>query len=314
MQAVITTGYGSVDVLEIQGIDKPEISDKEILIRVHACSVNPIDWKIRSGQLKMVSGKKPPRILGGDFSGTVETLGKEVNTFSVGDEIWGHVSALKGGAYAEYIKVNVENICLKPKNADFIQATAIPLAGLTAYQSLVDYGKVKANSEVLINGCTGGVGSVAVQVAKFLGCRVTGICSTNNIEYAKSIGVDVIVDYKQENILDSNKTFDSVYDFVGNMTFSDSKKILKEKGIFITVNPSFSLLIFGGLVNLFRSKKCKGMLVKSSSANLKKLKDMVESGALKATVEKVFPLEQVRQAHTISEAGRVVGKIVLSLR
>ena len=135
-----------------------------------------------------------------------------------------------------------------------------------------------------------------------------------NAEYAKSIGVDVVVDYKQENILDSNKMFDSIYDFVGNMTFSESKNILNKKGAFITANPNVPLLVFGGLMNLFRSKKCKGVMVKSSSDNLKKLKDMAESEALRTTVEQIFPLEEVRQAHTLSESGRVVGKVVLSLK
>ena len=312
MKAVITTQYGSVDVLDVKEVEKPEISDREILIRVRACSVNPIDWKIRSGQMKMVSGLKPPKILGGDFSGTVDMVGKEVKEFKIGDEIWGHVKAFKGGAYAEYVKVSIEDICLKPKNFDFIQAAAIPLAGLTAYQSL-GLGKVKANSKVLINGCTGGVGSVAVQVAKFLGCTVTGVCSTKNIEYAKRIGVDVIVDYKQEDVLKLNKKFDSVYDFVGNLSFSASKSLIKEGGTFVTAIPTIALLMFGDVINNFRSKKCKGILVKSSMVDLKALKAMAEAGALVATVEKVFPLDQVRQAHTVSESGRVVGKVVMSL-
>jgi NADPH:quinone reductase-like Zn-dependent oxidoreductase len=314
MKAVVTSDYGSVEVLNIENVEKPTIGKNEILICIYACSVNPIDWKIRKGLLKAVSGKKPPKILGGDFSGIVDEVGAEIKDFKIGDEVWGHINALKGGAYAEYIKVNTNNICLKPKNFDFIQAASIPLAGLTAYQSLVNYGKIKENSTVLINGCTGGVGSIAVQVAKFLGCHVTGVCSAKNAEYASSIGVDVIIDYKQENILNSNKTFDSIYDFVGNMTFSESKKIIKEQGAFITLNPSFPLLIFGGIMNCFRSKKYKGMLVKSSSDNLNKLKDMVESEALKATVESVFPLEKVQQAHTHSESGRVVGKVVMSLK
>ncbi|WGK68199.1 NAD(P)-dependent alcohol dehydrogenase [Candidatus Haliotispira prima] len=313
MKAIVTSGYGSVEMLDVAEVEKPEISDTEILIRVRACSVNPIDWKIRSGQIKMISGSKPPKILGGDFSGTVEAIGKEIQEFTIGDEIWGHVNALKGGAYAEYIKANVQDICLKPRNFDFVQAAAIPLAGLTAYQSLVRLGEVKADSEVLINGCTGGVGSVAVQVAKFLGCTVTGVCSTKNIEYAKRIGVDVIVDYKQEDVLHLNKEFDSVYDFVGNLSFPASKCIIKESGTFVTAIPSIPRIIFGGMLNSFRSKKCKGILVQSSSADLKTLKAMAESEALVATVEKVFPLNQVRQAHIASESGRVVGKIVMSL-
>ena len=313
MKAIVTSGYGSVDVLEVREVEKPEISDGGILIRVRACSVNPIDWKIRSGQMKMVSGLKPPKILGGDFSGTVEAIGKGINEFKIGDEVWGHVNAIRGGAYAEYIKVNVANICLKPNNFDFTQAATIPLAGLTAYQSLVGLGEVKANSEVLINGCTGGVGSVAVQVAKFFGCTVTGVCSTKNIEYAKRIGVDVIVDYKQEDVLNLSKEFDSVYDFVGNLSFAASKKILKENGTFVTAVPSLSMLLFGGMLNHFRSKKCKGILVKSSRVDLEALRGMAEIGKLVATIETVLPLDQVRQAHTMSESGRVVGKIVMSI-
>ena len=313
MKAIVTSKYGSVDVLNVAEVEKPEIGDKEILIRIRACSVNPIDWKIRSGQMKMVSGSKPPKILGGDFSGTVDAIGKEIKEFNRGDEVWGHINAFKGGAYAEYVKATVGNLCLKPHNFDFVQAAAIPLAGLTAYQSLVNLGKVKANSEVLINGCTGGVGSVAVQVAKFLGCKVTAVCSTKNIEYAKSIGVDVIIDYTQEDVLNLSKKFDSVYDFVGNLSFSASKCIIKEGGTFVTAIPTVSMLMFGGVLNYFRSKKCKGILVKSSRVDLKALQGMAESEALKATVEKVFPLEQVRQAHIASESGRVVGKVVMTL-
>ena len=177
MKAVITSGYGSVEVLNIENTEKSKIGKDELLIRTHACSVNPIDWKIRKGLFKAISGKKPPKILGGDFSGIVDEIGVEIKDYKIGDEVWGHVYAFKGGAYAEYIKVKINNISLKPKKFDFIQAAAIPLAGLTAYQSLVDYGKIKENSEVLINGCTGGVGSFGVQIAKFLGCNVTGVCS-----------------------------------------------------------------------------------------------------------------------------------------
>ena len=311
MKAVVTNGYGSIDVLDIKDIEKPKISDEEILVRVQVCSVNPIDWKIRSGQIKMLSGSKPPKVLGGDFSGIVEATGKNVKKFAKGDEVWGHISAFKGGAYAEYIKVKTEDISLKPSGFSFTEAAAIPLAGLTAYQSLVYLGKIKANDKILINGCTGGVGNIAVQIAKFLGCEVTGICSTKNIDYAKKIGVDVVIDYTKDDILKQDEMFDSVYDFVGNLSFSQSQKMMKDRGIFVTALPSIFAFMFADIINFFRSKKSKNILVKSSKDDLEALKNIAESDALIATIEKVFPLEDVKKAHTLSESGRVVGKVVM---
>ncbi len=313
MKAVITSGYGAVDRLTVNEVEKPIINDDEILVRVHACSVNPIDWKIRSGQMKMISGSKPPKILGGDFSGVVDAVGENTHEFKLGDEVWGHVSALKGGSYAEYIKVTAENLCLKPKNFDFIQAASIPLAGLTAYQTLVNFGGIKTKDEVLINGCAGGVGSIAVQLAKSLGCRVSGVCSTKNIEYAKSIGVDTVIDYKQSDVLQLDTQFNAVFDFVGNLSFSKAKHIMANKARFVTAVPTMAILLFGGFLNLFRSKTCKGMFVKTSNSDLQILKDMAESDALKATIAHKLPLEHVREAHSISESGRVVGKIVMSV-
>lgn len=313
MKAVVTSGYGPVSVLSVEDVEKPQIGDEEILVRIRACSVNPIDWKIRSGQAKIMSGLTPPKILGGDFSGTVDAVGNRVTDFRVGEEIWGHFSAAKGGAYAEQIKVDSNNICLKPKNFDFIEAASVPLAGLTAYQSMVYGGGAKSGNEILINGCTGGVGSSAVQIGKYLDCRVTGVCSTKNIEFAKRIGVDEIVDYKQDDVLQLNREFDSIYDFVGNMSFKKTKHLLKENGSFVTAIPGTLLYFFGGMVNRFRSKKSIGMLVRSSSKNLETLKIMAESEKLVPTVEKVYPLDQVQEAHTRSESGRVVGKLVLTV-
>ncbi len=313
MKAVVTSAYGSVNVLNVEEVEKPQIGDEDILVRVRACSVNPIDWKIREGHLKIITGKLPPKILGGDFSGTVEDFGNKVTGFSKGLEVWGHISAAKGGAYAEYIKVTAENITPKPKNFDFVQSASIPLAGLTAYQALVDHGKIKAGLDVLINGCTGGVGSAAVQIAKTLGCNVTGVCSTKNIAFATRIGVDEIVDYKQTDVLNSGKTFDGIFDFVGNLSFPKTESILKDKGIFVTANPSLPSLILGTVFNNFRSKKSKSVLVKSSKSNLEYLKNMAESGTLETTVEAVYPLSQVREAHTHSASGRVVGKVVMSV-
>lgn len=313
MKAVITSGYGQVDVLNVEEVEKPQIQDDEILVRVHACSVNPIDWKLRSGMMKIMSGMAPPKILGGDYAGTIENIGSNVSDFKIGDEIWGHINATIGGAYAEFIKVKTENISLKPKNFDFTQAASVPLAGLTAYQSLVYYGKVKSRDKILINGCAGGVGNIAVQVGKYLECQVTGVCSTKNIKFAKKIGVDETIDYNQTNVLELKKEFDVIFDFVGNLSLSQTKHKLKSNGAFVTAVPSVPLFMFGRMVNRFRSQKAIGVLVKSSRKNLETLKLMAETEKLVPTIEAVYSLDQVQEAHTKSETGRVVGKLVMTL-
>ena len=313
MKAVITSGYGSEDVLSIGNIDKPNINDNEILIKVHACSVNPIDWKLRGGHMKIMSGLKPPKVLGGDFAGIVEEIGKKITHFNIGDEVWGQRNASIGGSYAEFIKVEENNISLKPKNFDFNQAASIPLAGLTAYQSLVYKGKVKSGDKILINGSSGGVGTIAIQIGKNLGCHVTGVCSTNNIELAKNLGCDKVIDYKNEDVLKLNDKFDAIFDFVGNLSLATAKHILKSTGVFTTAVPSVSLFMFGGLLNKFKSQKAEGILINSSRKNLDAMRKMAEENKLVPTIEKVYPLDQVQEAHKKSESGRVVGKVIMSV-
>ena len=313
MKAVINSSYGSEDVLSIGNIDKPKIGDNEILVKVHACSVNPIDWKLRGGHMKIISGLKPPKVLGGDFAGVVEEIGKNITHFNIGDEVWGQRDASVGGAYAEFIKVEENNISLKPKNFNFNQAASIPLAGLTAYQSLFYKGKVKSGDKILINGSSGGVGTLAIQIGKNLGCHITGVCSTNNVELTKNLGCDKIIDYKKEDALKLNDKFDAIFDFVGNLSLAKTKHILKPQGVFTTVVPSLSLFMFGGLLNKFKSQKAEGILINSSRKNLDAIRQMAEENKLVSTIEKVYQLDQVKEAHKKSESGRVVGKIVMSV-
>ena len=229
MKAVVINRYGAADVLEYREVEKPAINDDEILVEVYASSVNPVDWKVRQGQLKIITGKKFPRILGCDFSGKIAEIGKNIKNYKVGDEIYGMVSALKGGAYAEYVKVSLENILAKPRNLDFEQAAAVPLAGLTALQSLRNLGKIKQGDRVLINGCSGGVGSFAIQIAKSFDANVTGICSSKNIEFSKNLGADNVIDYTRKNILERDETYDIFFDVVGNQSFSQIKKLLTKE-------------------------------------------------------------------------------------
>ena len=186
----------------------PEPNENQLLIKVYACSFNAIDWKILRGDFKIITGREPPLIPGGDYSGTVEKCGANVNTFAVGDAIWGHVNAIRGGAFAQYILAEPINIDHKPANHSFEEAAAVPLAGLTACQALTDHAKLSRKNNVLINGCTGGTGTIAIQIAKAIGCNDTGICSGKNVELASKLGCDEVVDYEKSDVLTSGLSFD----------------------------------------------------------------------------------------------------------
>lgn len=311
MKAVITEAYGAEDVMQIQDVSVPDISENELLIKIDASSVNPIDWKVRRGDFKIITGKKPPLILGGDFAGVVEKTGAALNRYSVGDKVWGHKNASKGGAYAEYIAVKENNIDTKPESLTFEEAASFPLAGLTAYQALVHKAKVKASDHVLINGCTGGVGAIAVQIAKALRCTVTGVCSGKNVALARQLGCDHVIDYKQSEVLEAFVRFDVVLDAVGNIHFANAREIMGEQGRYVTTVPSAFGLYLGARLNFIRSQKYFGFLVASSTDDLAALRKMADDGALKPMIENVYPISQVRKAHAQSMRGRVVGKIVL---
>ncbi len=313
MKAIITNKYGGVEVLKHQEVEKPVIKDDEILVQVHACSVNPIDWKVRRGDFKILTGRKPPRILGGDYAGIVAEVGRQVTKYKTGDAVWGFVEAFNRGTYAEFIKVKAEEIGPKPKNLSFEEAASIPLVGLTAYQALVYSGRLKKGDHIIVNGCSGGVGLAGVQIAKALECKVTGVCSTNNLQLARNLGADDVIDYTKQDVLKCAGCYDIFFDVVANKTFSQAKMTLKPEGIYVRLLPSFQSMILGPLINMFSAKKVKIMDCKSSTKDLAVLKEMVENGKLVPLIEKVYPLEQVHEAHTRSETGRVVGKLVLKV-
>ena len=313
MKAIITKDYGSVDVLSIENIDLPIIQEDEILVQVKAASINPLDWRIRTGEMKIMTGKTPPRILGSDYAGVVNKVGKNIKKYKIGDEVFGLIDIVKvkEGTYAEYVKVKENDISIKPKNSSFEESASLPLVSLTSYQAFVNVAKAKKGSNVLINGCTGGVGSAAVQIAKALGYKTTGICSTNNVDYAKTLGADHVIDYKKENVLDSKKKYDIIFDTVGNLKFPLSRKILEAKGTYVTTAVTLPAMIFSPLGNMFRSKKFKLVIVKPNSDNLREIKQLVENGKLKGQVTKIFDFEQIKEAHEMSQNGGFSGKLVL---
>ena len=313
MKAIITKNYGSVDVLSIENVDLPAIQEDEILIQVKAASINPLDWRIRTGEMKIMTGKTPPKILGSDYAGIVNKIGKNIKKYKIGDEVFGLIDIVKvkEGTYAEYVKVKENDLCIKPRNSSFEESASLPLVSLTSYQALVNVAKIKEGSNILINGCTGGVGSAAVQIAKAFGHKTTGVCSTNNIDFAKTLGVDSVIDYKKENVLSKKEKYDVIFDTVGNLKFSKSKKILKTRGVYITTAVTLSAMIFNPITNIFRSKKSKLVIVKPNSENLNEIKKMVEKENLKGIISKVFNFNDIQKAHILSQKGGVCGKLVL---
>lgn len=304
MKAVIYNKYGSPDVLEVGELEKPKINEKEVLVQVHASSVNPVDWKIRNGSLKIFTGKKFPKGLGGDIAGKVA---------EVGNEVYGKISGFKGNTYAEYVVAKSGDLAQKPINLNFNEAAAIPLATLTAYQALVNRGELTKGSKVLINGCSGGVGHFALQIAKLLGADVTGVCSTKNITLAAELGADKVIDYTKENVTDKKDKYDIFFDVVANQSYGKIKPILNNKGRYVTTLPSVSVIL-NSITGLFSSKKASMINVKSNPQDLQLITKMIENGKVKPVIDKIYTLENVREAHRYSETGQVVGKLVLSIK
>ncbi len=307
MKAIVYYNYGSAEIMKLAEVAEPEISKNgDIKVLIHASSVNPVDWKIRRGMLKMLSGKKFPKIPGADFSGVV--IESASSKFAVGDQVFGMVKAVDGGCSAEKIVVSDKIVAPKPENIDFIQAGVIPLAGLTALQALKNIASIETGDNVLINGCTGGVGTFAVKIAKAFDARVTGICSNRNIEYSMKLGCNEIVDYTTQNVY-TNEKFDIIFDTIGNLKYNKAKKMLKSKGVYIS-----SGINAGKLITSSIRRKCKLVIVKPDKKGLLFLKNLVEQNKLIPEIQEVQPLYQLVTAHQISEEGKVNGKIAVRIR
>jgi NADPH:quinone reductase-like Zn-dependent oxidoreductase len=313
MKAIVTKNYGEADVMEYSDINKPKIHNEEILVKVHASSVNPIDWKIRKGAFKLLTGRRPPQVLGNDFAGIVVEVGQTISKYQKGDKVWGFVESFDRGTYAEYVNVKEHEVGRMPDSLSFEEAASLPTVGLTAYQVLVRLAKIKQEDHILINGCSGGVGLTALQIAKSIGCEVTGVASTKNLDLIKRMGADHVIDYTSEDVLGAEETYDLFFDVVANQTFFQVRHTLKPGGMYVPTLPSFQSMGLGPLINLFFSQKVKVFDCKASSDDLNALKGMVEAGALKPIIEIIYPLQQVRLAHARSERGHVVGKLVLTI-
>ena len=312
MKAVIIKKYGDAQQLKMGRIARPSIGPEEVLVEVKAIGINPIDWKIRSGKFKAIHQKKFPMVLGTDFSGVVNELGKKVKDFKKGDLVFSSLPAMQGqGAYAEYVKINAKHLAKKPEKISFEKAAAISVAGLTALQGLKNKCRIQKNMQVLINGASGGVGHFAVQLAKHLGAEVTGVCSDRNTEFVRSIGADHVINYKEKDFTKDDSTkYDIIFDAVANKSFGSCKPVMKDKSIYFNTLPTPGRFTRKVLPSL-SGKKLQTIICDINRTELEILAKMLEDEILKVYVDKVFPLAEIQAAHEYSETGRTRGKIVL---
>ncbi len=311
MKSLAINSYGTPEVLTFQDVEVPKPANDEVLVKIHTAALNPIDFKIRNGSMKFLTGSKFPKILGGDVAGIVEQS-FEGSAFNPGDKVFSMLS-FRGGAYAEYTVVPEKSLCLMPDGIDFTDAAALPLAGLTAYQALVTKGKIKEGMKVFINGGSGGVGHFGVQIAKAYGAYVVATCSAKNIDFVKSLGADEVIDYRTTNIFKLNQKFDIIFDAVATGSFSSFSSLLNPRGVYVTTIPSTGSFIRQSL-NFAFSRKCYPILAKPLGSDLQVLASLYEKGQLKPHISQIFDLKSGKEAHELLETNRVVGKLVLRVR
>ena len=325
MKAITYCDYGLVNV-KLEEIEKPVPNDDQILVRVRAASVNPYDWHFVEGTPKImrmmgVGLRKPKETrVGVDFAGTVEGVGKNVTQFKPGDEVFGG----RGGAFAEYVCPRANRaVAIKPANITFEQAASANIAGITALQAVRDRGKVQPGQKVLINGASGGVGTFAVQIAKSHGADVTGVCSTRNIDLVRSLGADHVIDYIKEDFTKAAERYDVIIDNVGNHSLLECKRVLTPKGIYVLIGgggpneqgllgPLFKP-IQAMLLSPFVSQKMGMMMAELNPKDLTILADMMQSGKLKAVIDRTYKLSEVPAALQYLEEGHARGKVVITL-
>lgn len=311
MKAIVYHNYGSPDVLELEEIEKPAPGDDEVVIRVEAASVNPLDWHLLRGTpfpLRLMFGLLKPKhkVLGADVAGRIEAVGKNARRFQPGDEVFGG----KLGGFAEYLCAPEAKIVLKPANISFEEAAAVPVAASTALQGLRDRGQIQPGQKVLINGASGGVGTFAVQLAKTFGAEVTAVCGTGNLALVRSIGADHTVDYTKEDFTRSGQLYDLIFDVVGKRSFSDCKRALKPRGIFLAM----SLSPGGLLLSMAASQKMVLMGVANiNQKDLVILQQLLEAGKMKPVIDRSYTLSEVPEAIRYIEKGHARGKVVITV-
>jgi NADPH:quinone reductase-like Zn-dependent oxidoreductase len=323
MKAIVRTEYGPPDVLHLKEVEKPTPKDDEVLIRVHAASVNAADWHLLTADVFLVRlmgrGLIRPKdkILGADIAGRVEAVGSNVKLFKPGDEVFGDIFQCGGGGFAEYACAREDALALKPAGLTFEEAAAVPLAAVTALQGLRDKGKIQPGQKVLVNGASGGVGTFAVQIAKSLGAEVTAVCSTRNLDMVRSIGADQVIDYTQEDFTKNGRHYDLILAANGYHPILDYRRALSPKGIYVMSGGSwaqmFQAMLLGPWISMIGSKKMGALSAKANPKDLAFVKELIEAGKVKPVIDRRYPLSEVPEALRYLGEGHARGKVVITM-
>ena len=323
MKAIIHDRYGSPDVLELQEVEKPDVTDDGVLVRVRAASVNPADWYGMTGipyvgRALMGLFKPKQRVLGVDFAGTVEAVGEDITEFRPGDDVFGG----RSGAFAEYVCVREERAVVpKPANVTFEQAAAVPIAALTALQGLRDKGQLQPGQRVLINGASGGVGTFAVQIAKVLGAEVTGVCSTRNVDLVRSLGADHVVDYTCEDFTRSDRRYDLLLDVAGSRSWSECKRVLEPHATLVVVGAPKGNRLIGPLSHVVKlrlasvpsSQKAVFFIAKFNKPDMVVPQELLEAGKVTPVIDRRYELSEAADALRYLGEGHAQGKVVITV-
>ncbi len=315
MKAIEYDRYGTPEVLTLREVEVPEAGRGQVRVRVRAAALNPKDCLVRKGRFRNVTGKKFPRRAGYDFAGEVDAVGSGVNDMAIGDAVFGMLNGWAGGTHAEYVVASWHELAHKPPAIDFADAAGIPLAAQTALQALRDLGRSGPGRHVLINGCGGGVGTLAVQLATILGARVTGVCSAANAEQARQLGAAEVIDYTQTEISRAGARFDTVFDVFGNLDFRQARALLRPGGIYISTVPSAGIVLAHLATRLLPPplRRARLVVVKSRHRDLVWLAEQMDAGRLRPVTDRTWPLAQAAEAHAYQETRRARGKVVLTV-
>jgi NADPH:quinone reductase-like Zn-dependent oxidoreductase len=334
MKAFIVKRYGKKEKLHLTEIAEPIVQENDVLVQVHSAGVNLLDSLIRNGEFKLFLPYKPPFVNGHDVAGVVTKVGSKVSKFKVGDEVYSRPSDYRVGTFAEYISIDENDVALKPNNLTMDEAGSVPLVGLTAWQALVEIGNVKRGQKVFIQAGSGGVGTLAIQLAKHLGAYVASTTSTTNVALVKSLGADLVIDYKKEDFEDSLKDYDFVlHSNRDPKILEQSLRILKSGGKLVSLvgppTPEFveeiglpwHLKLITKLISFSAKKKAKKLnttfkflFMRAEGNQLGEITKLIEAGIIKPVIDKVFPFEQTNEALTYVETGRAKGKVVIKLK